>query len=89
MQSSTYNANTWDEHMQCVIINAKGKSQKAQIFKMVYAETTSEIWKERNMKIFEKRNQSWEAIAREIIYVSCVRAPPRISLLVQSFFFLG
>lgn len=50
-------------------------------------ESTNEICKERNQRIFEKRNQPWEAIAREITYISSVGAPPRVSLLVQIFRF--
>ncbi|KAG5598895.1 hypothetical protein H5410_030265 [Solanum commersonii] len=50
---------------------------------MIYADITNGIWSEKNQRIFEKRRKPWETIAREIIYVSCVRAPPRTSMLVH------
>lgn len=45
------------------------------VFKMMYREITYRIWNERNQRNFETRRQQWETIAKEIIYVSCIRSP--------------
>ncbi|KAH0755220.1 hypothetical protein KY290_025490 [Solanum tuberosum] len=78
---------TWDQHLDWMIANSKGHSQGAQVFRMVYSETIYAIWMERNFCIFEKRGREWESIAKEIAYVSCVRAPPKIRCTVQDFKF--
>ncbi|KAK4738937.1 hypothetical protein R3W88_002634 [Solanum pinnatisectum] len=75
MNRPMYNATTWEQHIQWTINNTKRKSKEAQVFKMMYAEITYGIWNERNRRIFETRLQQWETIAKEIIYVSCVRGP--------------
>ncbi|WMV59396.1 hypothetical protein MTR67_052781 [Solanum verrucosum] len=75
MNYPKYSAATWEQHIQWTISNAKEKSKKAQMFKMMYAEITYGIWNERNQRIFKKRKQPWETIAKEIIYVSCSPGP--------------
>ncbi|KAH0756925.1 hypothetical protein KY290_020418 [Solanum tuberosum] len=64
--------NTWEQFMTGVIQRAKGKSQQAQIFKMIYTEFVHGIWIERNMRIFEKQHRHWEAIARDIACICSV-----------------
>ncbi|KAG5608427.1 hypothetical protein H5410_019708 [Solanum commersonii] len=64
--------NTWEQFMTGVIQRAKGKSQQAQIFKMIYTEFVHGIWVERNMRIFEKQHRHWEAIARDIACICSV-----------------
>ncbi|XP_060170842.1 uncharacterized protein LOC132601795 [Lycium barbarum] len=87
MQSQPYNASTWEQHLNWAISRAKGKSQTAQIFKMLYTEITHALCIERNLRIFEKKSRPWETIMKEIIYVICVRAPPRIQNIVHSLIF--
>ncbi|XP_019257736.1 PREDICTED: uncharacterized protein LOC109235947 [Nicotiana attenuata] len=77
----------WNQHVNWAIRSAKGKSQQAQIFKLVYAECVYAIWIERNNRVFEKKTRSWEAIVREIIYTCHVRADSRVKELLQSFTF--
>ncbi|KAH0678255.1 hypothetical protein KY284_019340 [Solanum tuberosum] len=48
------------------------KSQQAQIFKMINTEFVHGIWIERNMRIFEKQQRHWEAIARDIACICSV-----------------
>ncbi|XP_060185254.1 uncharacterized protein LOC132614743 [Lycium barbarum] len=48
MQRSTYKASTWSQYMQWATTNAKGKSQTATRFQMMFAETVHMIWIERN-----------------------------------------
>lgn len=64
----------WDDFSRWTIKCAKGKSQKAQIFKLVYAEMSYHIWIEGNIRIFEHKSKCWEDIAKEISYVCCARA---------------
>ncbi|XP_019241332.1 PREDICTED: uncharacterized protein LOC109221313 [Nicotiana attenuata] len=80
-------AMTWNQHTKWAIQKAKGESQQAQIFRMVYAECIYAIWMERNHRIFEKKYRNWEAIAREVTYICHVRAAPRVKILLQSFVF--
>ncbi|XP_060202182.1 uncharacterized protein LOC132630637 [Lycium barbarum] len=95
MQSQPMHACTWDQHLTQVIKCAKGKTQRAQIFKMVYTEFVHCLWIERNMRIFKNASRDHATnvsrdhatIAREIAYVCCVRAPPRISTVMASFLF--
>ncbi|XP_019241995.1 PREDICTED: uncharacterized protein LOC109222039 [Nicotiana attenuata] len=77
----------WDQHVNWAIKSAKGKSQQAQIFKLVYAECVYAIWIERNNRVFEKKARRWEEIAREIVYTCHVRAGSRVQELLQNFTF--
>ncbi|XP_019230192.1 PREDICTED: uncharacterized protein LOC109211148 [Nicotiana attenuata] len=78
----------WNQHVDWAIKNAKGKSQQAQIFKLVYAKCIYAIWMERNNRVFEKKTRSWEIIVREIVYICYVRAGPRVKEFLHSFTFL-
>ncbi|XP_059315745.1 uncharacterized protein LOC132066453 [Lycium ferocissimum] len=78
---------TWEQHITWMIANSKGNSQRAEAFRMIYSETVYGIWMERNGRIFEKRSREWNIVVKEIAYVTCVRAPTRISPLVLSFKF--
>lgn len=77
---------TWDQHIAWVIYNARGKSQQAQIFKMVYAECVYALWMERNQRIFENKYQNWETIAKEIAYICHVRVSMRVKTLCKVLF---
>ncbi|XP_075079754.1 uncharacterized protein LOC142164998 [Nicotiana tabacum] len=77
----------WNQHIDWAIKCAKGKSQQAQVFKLVYAECIYVIWMERNHRVFEKKSRSWETIVREIVYICYVRAGPRVKEFLQSFTF--
>lgn len=57
---------TWEQHLRWVIENSKGKSQKTQLFKIIYSELTYNIWIERNRRIFEKRSRSWETLPKKL-----------------------
>ncbi|XP_060200141.1 uncharacterized protein LOC132628374 [Lycium barbarum] len=71
----TYTATySWGQYVQWAVQNSKEKSQDATIFKLVFAEVVNAIWLERNARVFEKRRRHWEALAREVAFVSCVRA---------------
>ncbi|XP_060200144.1 uncharacterized protein LOC132628376 [Lycium barbarum] len=38
----------WEQHVTEVVVQAKGKTQQAQAFKMIYTKFVHGIWKERN-----------------------------------------
>ncbi|KAK4349403.1 hypothetical protein RND71_032158 [Anisodus tanguticus] len=46
----------------CIITTTKGRSYKAQLHKLLYAEFIHTLWLERNNRIFEKRESSVEAL---------------------------
>ncbi|XP_019251156.1 PREDICTED: uncharacterized protein LOC109230079 [Nicotiana attenuata] len=77
----------WNQHIDWAIKSAKGKSQQAQIFKLVYAKCIYAIWMERNHRVFEKKSRSWEIIVWEIVYICYVRACPRVKEFLQRFMF--
>ncbi|XP_060190913.1 uncharacterized protein LOC132620252 [Lycium barbarum] len=52
LQRQSYYATSWEQHLEWVIKQAKGRSQAASIFKLVYAEVIHAIWIERNQRIF-------------------------------------
>ncbi|KAH0698462.1 hypothetical protein KY284_012677 [Solanum tuberosum] len=66
---------TWEEILAWSIKRAKGKSQTAKLFKMVFTEYTYAIWIERNQRLFEQKSKSVETIAKDLAYICNVRAP--------------
>ncbi|XP_060210792.1 uncharacterized protein LOC132637771 [Lycium barbarum] len=84
MQRHSFNSNNWEDHLMWMIQRAKGKAQRAQIFKMVYAETVYAIWHERNQRIFEQKAKEADVFARNVAYVCNIRAPGGSKYLVQS-----
>ncbi|KAG5579266.1 hypothetical protein H5410_049893 [Solanum commersonii] len=65
---------TWEQHMEWVIKNAKGRTMRAQAFKIVYTECVYAIWLEWNQRVFEKKPEIMRVIAREIASMCSVRA---------------
>ncbi|XP_019248378.1 PREDICTED: uncharacterized protein LOC109227632 [Nicotiana attenuata] len=78
MQHDYIRKHNWEQHMGWSIQHAKGKTTKARIFRLVYAEIVHAIWIGRNLRIFEKRARDWNSIAREIAYTCTVRATASI-----------
>ncbi|XP_060211627.1 uncharacterized protein LOC132639164 [Lycium barbarum] len=87
MQRHSFNSNNWEDHLLWMIQKAKRKAQRAQIFKMVYAETVYAIWHERNQRIFEQKAKEADVLARNVAYVCNIRAPAGSKYLVQSWMF--
>ncbi|XP_019254005.1 PREDICTED: uncharacterized protein LOC109232714 [Nicotiana attenuata] len=77
----------WNQHWKWAKENAKGRSTKAGIFKMVYTEAIHAIWNERNHRIFQKQNEAAEGLARRIAYVCNVRATNRNRQMIQQYGF--
>ncbi|KAK4721170.1 hypothetical protein R3W88_011403 [Solanum pinnatisectum] len=77
----------WDQHLTEVLRCVKGKTQAAQVSKIVYTEFVHCLWIERNMRIFEKKSRESNVSAKEIAFVCSVRAPPRIIALMSTFRF--
>ncbi|XP_059315750.1 uncharacterized protein LOC132066458 [Lycium ferocissimum] len=80
-------AQTWGNHLTWVLQCGKGKSHRARIFRMVYAEGIHSIWIERNQRLFEKRSRDVASMAREIVYICNVRAGHGLSATIQSYQF--
>ncbi|XP_019260895.1 PREDICTED: uncharacterized protein LOC109238868 [Nicotiana attenuata] len=87
MQRQQLWATSWDQHWQWAAKNARGKSSKAGIFRMVYTEALHEIWNERNLRIFEKQSKKAEDLARNIACICNVRATNQNRQLIQNFQF--
>ncbi|KAK6786325.1 hypothetical protein RDI58_014850 [Solanum bulbocastanum] len=63
-----------DNYLTGAMRDAKGKTLKAQLFKMVYTKTIHAIWMERNQRQFEKKNRAMEMIAKDIAFTCNARA---------------
>ncbi|XP_060195330.1 uncharacterized protein LOC132624590 [Lycium barbarum] len=87
MRMQPYPPANWEQHQQWLINMTKGRSMKTQAIKMLCTEVIHAIWTERNMRIFEKQSRSWDRIAKEIVYVVCVRAFPRFQHLFHNLIF--
>ncbi|XP_016509259.2 uncharacterized protein LOC107826746 [Nicotiana tabacum] len=85
MKVPSFRTTKWEQLEKWIIQKAKGKSQKAQVFKMTYTEWVHTIWIERNQHRFEERSRSAEQLVREIAYVCHIRAPTRIKEMVRQF----
>ncbi|WMV14722.1 hypothetical protein MTR67_008107 [Solanum verrucosum] len=57
------------------------------MFKIIYDECVYGVWIKRNNIIFEKKRQTTESVAKEIVYVTIARAPPRIRNVLTEFKF--
>ncbi|XP_070031558.1 uncharacterized protein [Nicotiana tomentosiformis] len=75
----------WDQHLQWIIKQGKGKSNKASIFRMIYVETSYALWIERNTRIFEQRYCDSAVLAREIAYICNIRVAARAKNHIQQF----
>ncbi|XP_060190518.1 uncharacterized protein LOC132619710 [Lycium barbarum] len=60
---------TWDQYLRWVIMNGKGKTQAAGLFRMMLAECVHVVWLERNQRVFEDKSRTSDSIAREIVYM--------------------
>lgn len=69
LQMQCPRARDGEQHNQWIITCSKGKSQQAQVFKIVFAEVVYQIWNERNLRVFEQRSRQWKIIAKEITYI--------------------
>ncbi|XP_060211885.1 uncharacterized protein LOC132639460 [Lycium barbarum] len=82
LQRPQMNASTWDQYINWIISNAKGKSLHAKSFKIILAECVYSTWIERNVRRFEGKSTTYENIAKEIAYSCYVRATP----VMQNYF---
>ncbi|XP_075109142.1 uncharacterized protein LOC142180934 [Nicotiana tabacum] len=83
LQIQPHGRKSWDQHWRWAMKNAKGKSQAAAAFKIVYAEIIHLIWCERNNRVFEKTRRDVDDIARTIACVCNVRANAGTRILLQ------
>lgn len=80
-------SNSWQQFLQWIISEAKGRTQHAQVFKMIVAEVAYHVWIERNSRIFYKKSRTWQQIAKEIVYMVSSRVTPRNKSSVYSLCF--
>ncbi|XP_019260505.1 PREDICTED: uncharacterized protein LOC109238490 [Nicotiana attenuata] len=78
---------SYNQMMAWVVTQAKGKSCKARIMKMVYAEYIYRIWRERNSRIFEETTRTADQIAREMACVCNIRAQGGMRAQMQQLMF--
>lgn len=75
----------WDQHLQWIIKQGKGKSKKASIFKMIYADISHAIWIEKNTCILEQRYRGNDVLVREIAHICNARVATRVRSYIQQF----
>ncbi|XP_070018183.1 uncharacterized protein [Nicotiana sylvestris] len=88
MQHECKTTQSWEQHLEWRVQSAKGNTNSAKIFRMVYAEISHAIWIEKNLRIFEKRARERNAIAREVAHICNIRATIDIQRLVHSYIFV-
>ena len=76
-------AKTWTQFVQWCIQHGKGKTTRAQLFRMVLAEVVYAVWNERNKRIFEDKKSLVEEIVKKIAYVTIARSPISISKIIS------
>ncbi|XP_059291842.1 uncharacterized protein LOC132045304 [Lycium ferocissimum] len=62
----------------------RGKSNQANVLKMVYSEFWFAVWNERNKRVFEDKEQNAECVAREIACICNVRTVVSCRAYLQS-----
>ncbi|XP_019267527.1 PREDICTED: uncharacterized protein LOC109244828 [Nicotiana attenuata] len=83
VQVPLFRTSQWEQMEKWIIKASKGKSHRAQIFKLAYTEWVHTMRIERNQRRFEKIAKSLSQLVREIAYVCNIRASTRIKKLVQ------
>ncbi|XP_015072478.1 uncharacterized protein LOC107016558 [Solanum pennellii] len=74
---------TWAQFMQWSIQHGKGKTTKAQLFKMILVEGVYAVWNERNKRIFEDKKCLIDEVVKNIAYVTTVRSPISINKIIS------
>lgn len=75
----------WDQYLQWIVSKAKGKSCRANIFRMVTAELCYTLWLKRNSRIFENTFRSSDTLVRELAYICNVRGTPKVRQQLNQF----
>ncbi|XP_019248730.1 PREDICTED: uncharacterized protein LOC109227997 [Nicotiana attenuata] len=83
MKVQIFKTTQWEQMENWIIERAKGRTKRAQVFKMAYTKWVYAIWIERNQRRFEGRSKNASQLVREIAYVCNVRAPTRIKEWIQ------
>ncbi|XP_055826334.1 uncharacterized protein LOC129894699 [Solanum dulcamara] len=77
----------WDQFLKWCIRHGKVKVVATQIFKIILAKCVYAIWIERNNRVFQKKSSSVEYMAKEIAYITIVRAKSTLRNVLNSFIF--
>nr|XP_010319993.1 uncharacterized protein LOC104647113 [Solanum lycopersicum] len=73
---------TWAQFIQWSIQNGKGKSTRAQLFKIILAEGVYALWNERNKRIFEDKSCLIDNVVKKITYVTIARSSTSIKNVI-------
>ncbi|XP_019264507.1 PREDICTED: uncharacterized protein LOC109242131 [Nicotiana attenuata] len=85
IQEDQVSYSNWQHHLQWIIKKAKGKSNQANICRLVFTEVSYALWLERNNRIFENRYRHCDSIVREIAYICNVRVEPKARIQLQKY----
>ncbi|XP_047260867.1 uncharacterized protein LOC124894172 [Capsicum annuum] len=80
-------ASIWEDYTMWAIKNAKSRSQRVRIFKLVFAECVHTLWIEGNQRIFEEKQRTCDSLAKVLAYTCITRAKPTISTLLHNYRF--
>ncbi|XP_069148077.1 uncharacterized protein [Solanum lycopersicum] len=76
-------AGTWTQLIQWSIQQGKGKSTRAQLFKLLLAEMVYAVWNERNKRIFDDKKTLIDEIVKKIAFVTIARSPMKICKMIS------
>nr|XP_016511837.1 PREDICTED: uncharacterized protein LOC107828951 [Nicotiana tabacum] len=86
-QQQLYGGSNWELQFHEIIKSIQGKTTKAKLIKMIYAEVIYTVWKERNSRVFEGVDRDCEGVAKEIACVCSCRATGALKYLMQKLVF--
>lgn len=70
----------WEDELQWATLYARGRSLKAEVFRMMLAAAVYHVWRERNYRVFQGTNQSTEILIRHIIQEIHYRGAMKIQI---------
>lgn len=87
MQIQPVVLSSWNQFFTWIIIQARGKSKRAKLIKMTYAEFAYAVWRERNLRIFKGERRDQLTLAKEISCVCNFRATGDMNHMLQQYYF--
>ncbi|XP_059302028.1 uncharacterized protein LOC132053957 [Lycium ferocissimum] len=71
----------WDDELLWAEQHAKGRSPKAEMYRMVLAAAVYFVWKERNFRIFQNKRQSTTSMIKQVIQEVHIKATKDAKLI--------
>ncbi|KAH0657334.1 hypothetical protein KY285_032216 [Solanum tuberosum] len=77
----------WQEEIRRAVRNMKGKNSKMKVYKMTMAGALYWLWRERNGRLFQKKQRTPESIVQQVIQEVHERGSrqPRLASRLQEF----